>query len=303
MPQIGVIFLGGDHLSKKLLLPVVILVIVMGFVCLEIFISTHWLKVTHYDISSEKIQNKMTICLLADLHDHEFGEGNAKLVEKVMEENPDLIIMCGDFLNADSADASVPVTLLPQLTAIAPVYFTWGNQEMDYMKAHQDLPEQLENAGAIILEEDMADLEINGNRICLAGMYDYAFALEGHGSLDKTQMDPKLLDFLETYQRKDTFKLMSAHRPDSFVFGQAVETWDIDLVLSGHIHGGQVILPFVGGLYGADLGFFPEYDFGEYHFPAVKNMIITTGLGSDKEKLPRFNKVPEIVMIDFKPAE
>ena len=91
-----------------------------------------------------------------------------------------------------------------------------------------------------------------------------------------------------------------SHRPDSFIFGHAIDTWKIDLVVSGHAHGGQVRIPFVGGLYGADQGWFPKYVDGIHHFKAVKNMVITRGMGSDKEKLPRFDNIPEIVVIDLK---
>ena len=95
------------------------------------------------------------------------------------------------------------------------------------------------------------------------------------------------------YENTDAFKIMLSHRPDSFVFGQAADTWKIDLVVSGHVHGGQVRIPGKGGLYGGDQGWFPEYTDGIHHFKTVNHMIITRGLGSDKEKLPRFHNIPE----------
>ena len=91
---------------------------------------------------------------------------------------------------------------------------------------------------------------------------------------------------------------MMAHRPDSFVFLDD-NPWDIDLVVSGHLHGGQVILPLLGGLWAPDQGFFPEYDYGKFDLNGT-DIIITTGLGSSDEKLPRFNNPPEIAVIDLK---
>ena len=87
---------------------------------------------------------------------------------------------------------------------------------------------------------------------------------------------------------------MMAHRPDSFIFGDASKEWDIDLVVSGHTHGGQVRIPFKGGLYVGDQGYFPIYDKGLFDLNKIK-ILITSGLGSGKEKIPRFNNIPEVV--------
>ena len=89
---------------------------------------------------------------------------------------------------------------------------------------------------------------------------------------------------------------MMAHRPDSFVFGDVSSVYDIDLVVSGHDHGGQVVVPFLGGLYGGDQGWFPKYIHGLYQ-KDLERIFVTSGLSSQKELLPRFNNLPEIAMI------
>ena len=83
----------------------------------------------------------------------------------------------------------------------------------------------------------------------------------------------------------------------SFIFGDASQVWDIDLVISAHNHGGQVVLPFAGGLYGGDQGWFPQYVHGLYHKDNLR-LFITSGLGTDREKFPRFNNPPEIAVLD-----
>lgn len=270
----------------------------IAFMAVEVYISYNSLKTTEYTVRSDKISETVTICLLADLHDHRFGEKNKELVSRVRACKPDLILLAGDFINKESADTSVPAELIPQLTEIAPVFFSLGNQEKDYMEAGtSDLIDELTEAGASVLEEEYINLTVKGNKICLAGMYEYAFAQDGRGHMDKAGMLPERRQFLEDFQKQDGFKIMMAHRPDSFIFGDAADTWNIDLVLSGHLHGGQVVLPFLGGLYAGDQGFFPEYDYGVFHFEAVKTMIISSGLGSDREKLPRFNNRPEVALI------
>lgn len=93
---------------------------------------------------------------------------------------------------------------------------------------------------------------------------------------------------------------MLSHRPDSFVFSDATKVWNIDYVLCGHDHGGQVRLPFIGGVFGGDQGYFPPYADG-FHAFASLNMVITRGLSSNPKLLPRFNNLPEIAVLDFVP--
>ena len=220
------------------------------------------------------------------------------MVKILKDQKPDLILMAGDMINDVSKDSHVALELIEQVKDIAPVYYSLGNQEEDYIaKKTSDLISELQDAGAIVLDESYRDIVVNGNSIRLGGMYDYAFALDGNNTTTKESMRPSLYRFLTDFQDTNSYRLMMAHRPDSFIFGDAAKTWDIDLVVSGHNHGGQVILPVLGGIYGGDQGWFPKYVDGIHHFKTVKNMIITRGLGSGKEKLPRFNNKPEVVII------
>ena len=285
----------------------IILIILAAIILLlswGIFSSYHILSVTEYEVCSEKITGDANIVLISDLHNHSFGRHNAALVKKISKLDPDLILMAGDFLNSDSPDSHVPLELIPQLVDISPVYYSLGNQEEGYIKIHGEegstLIADLESAGAVVLDKEYIQTEVNGTPIVIGGIYEYAFAFDGGGHMDKSKMPEDTLAFLESFQSEPSFKIMMAHRPDSFLFSEAEETWDIDLVLSGHLHGGHVIIPFKGGLYGGDFGWFPKYAYGEFHFGAVKTMIITRGLGSGHQKLPRFNNMPEIVLIRLK---
>lgn len=268
------------------------------FIKVEIYISYNSLEAEEYTISSDRINSEVKLALISDLHDHTFGEKNEELVQMLKEQEPDLILMAGDMINDISKDSHVAVELIEQVKDIAPVYYSLGNQEEDYIgRGTSDLLNELKDAGAIVLDESYQDIQVNGNAIRLGGMYDYAFALDGNNTTRKKNMRPSLYQFLTDFQDTDSYRLMMAHRPDSFIFGDAAKTWEIDLVVSGHNHGGQVILPFLGGIYGGDQGWFPKYVDGVHHFKKVKNMVITRGLGSGEEKLPRFNNKPEVVMI------
>ena len=128
-------------------------------------------------------------------------------------------------------------------------------------------------------------------------MYDYAFGLDGNNTALAAPED--VLTFLMDYQNTDRVKIMLSHRPESYVFGDASKTWDIDLIICGHVHGGQVVFPFIGGLYGGDQEWFPKYVHGLYKKDNFQ-MFITSGLGSNKQKLPRFNNPSEIAVLDIK---
>lgn len=235
------------------------------------------------------------MAVLSDLHDYEFGKDNQKLAEKIRDQTPDLILLDGDFLNEDSTDARVPCNLIEVLQEIAPVYYALGNHEEAYMENdHPELIQELESAGAIVLDKEYADLDIQGVALRLGGMYDYAFGLNGKDEASAAPQDTK--DFLEDFQDTDGLKIMMAHRPDSFVFGDASSYWNVDLVVSGHNHGGQVVIPYLGGIYGGDQGWFPEYIHGMYQKDQM-HIFVTSGLGSHKQVLPRFNNPPEIAII------
>ena len=237
--------------------------------------------------------------MLADLHGSMFGEHNSDLATLVAEQEPDLILLDGDMLNGDGVGTEELLSLLEQLVEIAPVYCAWGNHELEYMsKGNSDLREQMETLGAVVLELDYIDLTVNGAQLRLGGMYDYAFALDDYNSCNPERMKPEVWQFLTDFQDTDRYKVMLSHRPDSFVFGAASVTWDVDLVVSGHLHGGQVVLPLLGGVFGGDQGWFPEYVHGIYEKDNI-TLAITSGLGSQKERLPRFNNPPEVMVLDL----
>ena len=279
----------------------------------EILISYHWMKVNRYPVTVRNLPYTDTVTdagfkmvVISDLHDHEFGKDNEKLIRCVKEQDPEMIILDGDMLNEDSKSDEVPVRLVKGLAEIASVYYALGNHELDYigtaegkkMQKHpenSELVKDLTDAGACVLEEGYRDVEIGGCKVRIGGMYEYAFALDGDNSAENLTGDVR--DFLEEFQNTDRYKIMLCHRPDSFVFGDASDYWKIDLVISGHDHGGQVVIPFKGGLYGGDQGWFPPYVHGLYRTGRIR-LFVTSGLSSEKQKLPRWNNRPEIAVLN-----
>ena len=268
------------------------------YILASLWISVNYIVVREYTADTGKSDTGFRAVVVSDLHDHRFGGDNEMLAEKIRETEPDIIIMDGDMLNAQSQDASVPIELIGLLKDTAPIYYALGNHELFYMEnGHPDLTEELESAGAAVLDKNYVDIEINGTQVRLGGLYDYAFGLNGNN--DALAAPDDTLGFLQDFQHTDRLKIMLAHRPDSFIFGDASKVWNVDLVISGHNHGGQVVIPFLGGLYGGDQGWFPEYIHGMYQKDNIL-LLETSGLGSDKQKLPRFNNPPEIAVVTIR---
>ena len=288
---------------KKWMVFILAIIGIFGvYVLVSLWISTNYIVVREYEADTGKCANPIRAVVVSDLHDHEFGKGNTRLAEKILETEPDIIILDGDMLNNVSEDASVPLELMQELRRKTeeeiPVYYAWGNHEIEYLgNGHPELEEELEEAGAVVLDKTYIDVEINGVPVRLGGLYDYAFGLDGNNSALSAPQET--LTFLQEYQDTERLKIMLSHRPDSFIFGDASEVWDVDLVISGHNHGGQVVIPFLGGLYGGDQGWFPEYVHGMYEKGNFQ-MFITSGLGSNRQKLPRFNNPPELAVLTIR---
>ena len=280
---------------KILLLLAVILLI---YVIASLWISYNLLLVQDYTVTLGQGEKEIKAVVIGDLHDNEFGEENQELAEKIAETEPDLILMDGDMLNGDSDSASIPVELIKKLKDVAPIYYALGNHEENYMEqGNEDLIQELTNAGAVVLEEDYVDLETGGVETRLGGLYGYAFGTDPKTGYNEADDAPReVREFLEEFQDTDRLKIMMSHRPDSFIFGDASKAWDIDLVISAHDHGGQVVLPFLGGLYGGDQGWFPKYVHGLYQ-KDIMQIFVTSGLGTNKKALPRFNNPPEIAVL------
>lgn len=283
---------------KKVLKIVLVIFLILSVICaVDIWISYNVLTVSTFTVTSDKITSSFRIVLISDLHDHQFGSDNKKLVEKIREQSPDIIIVDGDMINADSKNDDVAVELVYSLKEIAPVYYSYGNHEYGYIEAgHDSLQKDLEAAGAVVLNYQKIDIEVNGNSIRLGGLYEYGFET----TMQSKEENERALDYLEEYVDTERYLIMCAHRPDSFYPWNTADNWGLDLVLSGHLHGGQMIIPGVGGLYSQLEEFFPTYDYGQYKL-GDSDMIITRGLGSNPKILPRFNNPPEIVVVNLNP--
>lgn len=283
--------------SQITLILILIALVLFGF--FGWYSSKYGLTTTFYEISTEKLNEPLRIVQLTDLHNSVFGEDNQNLVDKVAEQSPDLIVLTGDMLNSDEQDTSIVSQLVEKLSEIAPVYASYGNHEKDYEKNYSiNLSAEYEQAGANVLEFMYNDIEINGQQIRIGGLYGYCTPEK---YLETDEADPEECAFLKEFQFTDNYTVLLSHMPYSWIVNDAISEWDIDCVFTGHDHGGQIRIPFIGGLYAPDQGFFSGKDCGLYDSKdGEKVMVLSRGLGSSGW-VPRFNNVPEIVVVDILP--
>ncbi|VYT31498.1 putative metallophosphoesterase [uncultured Blautia sp.] len=275
---------------SKYLIKAIILGLIFVIV-LNLILSQKYISVTRYEYKNPRITEDFRVVHLTDLHNYQFGTKNRRLVEKVREETPDLIFLTGDMLNEDETRTDICIDLVGKLVKIAPVYVSLGNHEIEYMNrvGNNNLISEIEQAGAVVLNEQYIDMEINGVPARLGGVYGYVLAP------DETKNSEQV--FMEEFQDTDRFKILLSHVPEGLLLWKSMEYWDVDLVFSGHVHGGQVRLPFVGGLYDPEEGYFPTYTKGMFKC-GNGTMILSAGLGSSRGRL-RINNFPEMVVCEI----
>ena len=247
----------------------------------------------------QNLGGPVRIALLSDLHGKSFGRDNSRLIAKIGEQTPDAIFLDGDMIDrsADSADVQELLRLIKRLHEIAPVYFAPGNHELEYMQTDTSLLTQVTEAGAVIVNDSYVDVAIAGQPLRIGGTMGHAFYFGR--SEDEFSSSPEY-QFLKAFEDTDVPKICLAHMPDTFIFNGAYNLWHVDLILSGHTHGGLIRLPFIGGLYAPMQGWFPEYDQGYFRLGEHMQMVITSGLAGHG-MIPRINNPPEIVVIDLVP--
>lgn len=230
------------------------------------------------------------IAHVSDLHNAEIGENNADLIAMLQEAKPDMIAITGDFIDSRDPDVAIALQFTQEALKIAPCYYVTGNQE-PRVPEYADLKKGLEELGVPVLENERMELEYNGDTVTLLGVDDPSFETDYQtgdaAGVTKTHLQ-------ELTDDNDSFTILLSHRPELF---EVYTEYDMDLVLTGHAHGGQVRLPFVGGLIAPNQGWFPEYQAGLYTEENT-NMMVSRGIGNSIFPF-RFNNRPEVILIEL----
>lgn len=215
---------------------------------------------------------------------------NEKLLEKLRACNPDIIVLTGDLVDSYHTDIAVSIAFAQQAAETAPVYSVTGNHE-SRIRQYNELLKGLQDKGVTTLENASVTLERGGEQITLLGVQDPSFQTDSLFTDTSAVMDSVLSQMMEDIQG---YTILLSHRPE--LFDTYAEN-GVDLVLTGHAHGGQFRLPFVGGLIAPGQGFFPEYDAGVFTDNST-SMVVSRGIGNSIFPL-RFNNRPEIVVVEL----
>ncbi len=283
-------------MKKRYCFLIVFLCIVL-FTAGSLYASKHFLQCSYYTIKNEKIEHPFRIVQLSDLHNSMFGEHNEKLIKKVLEQDPDIILITGDLVNETEEDLSIAIELISSLSKEKPVFVSLGNHEVGYEKRFGvDITSIYEKAGAKVFNFNYIDIEINGQKVRLGGIYGYCLAEK---YLSTGEAKEEEIRFLKEFQDTSLYTILLCHMPVTWIINNSLDEWKCDLVLCGHSHGGQIRIPFIGGLYAPDQGYFCGKEAGLYYSnDQSRVMLLSRGLGSN-EKIPRVNNIPEITTITF----
>lgn len=275
-----------------------IMLCVIGTIFFILLIWTVWgntaLMVSTISISSSHIPAAFSgfrIAQVSDLHNAEFGRNNAELLSLLSESRPDIIVITGDLIDANHTDVGIALGFVQESVRIAPTYYVTGNHEAASPQ-YDTLKAGLEAAGIIVLEDETVYIEQGGETISLLGLADPDFTIRGDMFGEVPAMvSTKLRNLVEDESR---YTILLSHRPELF---ETYVDGGIDLVFSGHAHGGQFRLPFIGGLVAPNQGLFPKYDAGLYT-DGNTSMVVSRGIGNSIIPF-RFNNRPEIVLVEL----
>lgn len=227
------------------------------------------------------------IAHISDLHNTQIGKNNKRLLSMLREAEPDMIAITGDLIDSRRTDTAVSLAFVREAVKIAPCYYVPGNHE-SRIAAYDAFKEDLIDAGVTVLEDAQVTIVRSDASITVLGVKDPAFSDDP----DAAVIDAALAALSPG---TDDFTVLLSHRPELF---ERYVKHGINLVFSGHAHGGQLRLPLLGGLIAPNQGFLPKYDSGLYT-ALDTNMLVSRGIGNSLFPF-RFNNRPEIILVELR---
>ena len=297
----------------------------MVFVCIATaiivvmfsYISNRNFRESFYSVSSIKVNSKLRVVQLSDLHSSSYGKNNKKLLTRIEELKPDIIICTGDIVDSAEDDIDYAVNLGQKLSEIAPSYYVYGNNEVEtiydfplnekeldkkfgfdksnrdetaLLKIKDSFEEKLEKAGIKVLKNEKDTINVKSTAIDVYGV------LTSNPSSFWSYSEKAFFDYI--YENADNLKITAIHEP--FIFEEFQPEFWGDLMVSGHTHGGVIRVPVLGPLFTREGGLFPErggkFVYGRYN-AADKPLIVSSGL--ENSNIFRINNQPELVIIDI----
>ena len=280
---------------------IITLIILVAFSAFAL-ISHFRLDITNYIIKNAKITRDFKIVQLSDLHSRKFRNDNKKIIDYIEKEKPDIIVMTGDMINAKNGDITYLEKFINSLKEICKIYYVMGNREFRYNEDEfNKLISMLEENSVKVLNNNSDTIKIAGSETNIYGLNYNNRNIEKYyefrrGSIyNKKYETINKLEDVFTGVDKNKYNILLTHSPNAF---KKYASFGFDLIISGHIHGGVIRLPFAGGLLSPNATFFPKYDAGLF-FEEGSVMCVSRGMGYGSLPFRILNN-PEIVVINLK---
>ncbi len=282
-------------MKKKIIIITFVITSLLILCNLYFYYENTKLSISNYNIVNEKIPssfNNFKIIQISDLHNTKYKKLTDQLVKKIEYEKPNIIVLTGDLIDSNKTNIDRAIQFIKKIKNIAPIYFVSGNHESSISeKCYNELKEKLTENQVIILDDKIDTLKVSNSEINLIGISDPKMTHIGY--LKDSEIIENELNSIDYDNSK--YSILLSHRPE--LFNNYVEK-NIDLVLSGHAHGGQIRIPFIGGVVAPNQGLFPKYTNGKFEQNKTV-MIVSRGIGNSI--LPyRINNRPELVIITLR---
>ena len=275
--------------------------IIIGLFAIVFFIFSIWqnnsIVISSFNYSSSDITkgfDNFKIVQISDLHNKVFGKEQSKLLQKVESLSPDIIVITGDMVDRRRYNLEDAMYFIDSAVKIAPIYYVSGNHEA-WSNKYFEVREELIKAGVNVIDDERIEIKKSNSTINILGLSDPAFSTSSY--LDGTDTS-KMEEVLLSWSRIQGVKILLSHRPELF---DLYTSNNIDLVFSGHAHGGQIRIPFIGGLIAPNQGFFPKYTSGSYTMDKT-TMFVSRGLGNSLFPIRIFNR-PEVILVTLKSSK
>ncbi len=273
--------------KKRLIISIIMLVFIL--LAIRLYIDNNVFTTTYvdfYDFDIPYTFNNVKILQISDLHNKSYGDGNEKLINEIDKISPDYIFLTGDMVSSEDKDFTAFYNLASKIGEKYDCYYIIGNHEMDLSNEQRNsIYQTLESYDIKVLDNEMVELYREDEKINLYGMwYNPKFYIKEDFFLEN--MRTILGD------SEEGFNILLTHNPDDF---SVYATWGADLIFSGHVHGGMIRLPFIGGIISPNRTLFPKYDSGIYS-QNESIMMVSRGMSRGATGIRIFNQ-PELVVM------